>query len=1079
MPTRILIWRTSLSATTPSPDRPVDGVRRGPAYPCAGRGSRTRRGDDHLGDGVLVTCCREMEVFAPRLPRDNAVAVRPRDSPLGYPGRLMDAASRRDAEGGPAAPATATYESATSESAPDTSAFPAHARGTAVHRYMLLERLGEGGMGVVYAAYDPTLDRRVALKFLSHESDRDGVREKRLLREAQAMARLSHPNVVVAYEVGTFQGRVFIAMEFVDGMDLRAWLAEKPRSVVQLLEVFRAAGRGLAAAHAAGIVHRDFKPENVLLDRHGRPRVTDFGLSRASRDLDDAEVEPASEPGATALSAPSHLSIALTRTGGVLGTPSYMPPEQRVGGVVDARSDQFSFCVALYEAAYGEHPFPGDAARRIENAMAGRVADCPPHSPVPRWCREALLRGLAPVPERRFASMEDLLAALSPPARRRGHIAIAASLGLILAGAGATAFVAARSEEAPAPGCDRGAERLAGVWDPARKSQLRQGFIQTGARGADVTWSSFAGIVDRRARAWAAMNDEACAATHVLGAQSAAVLDLRMECLDRKRQEMKALVDVYAEGADASSLDRAVSAADALSSISGCADIANLRALVPLPEDPAVRAKVQSIRGRLIRSRALYEAGRYEQGRAYTTAVKQEADAVGYAPLAAEASIALANHLSRMGEVNEAEKLLLEAARLAVEGRDSNQEAEAWLALLDNYIRGGRAPKLIDTATVAELAVERAHGDEAMRARLASSTGLAQLIAGNKEEALGRLERAATLWKNLLGDRSPRFAEALDNIGEALSDLGRIQEGLEHVERSLALRRAVLRPDHPDIGDSLYGASVGHLNLGHLHKARELASSSAEIRKRELGPDHPLSGRALRIVAYAEVYLGNLDRGLDLMRMVLSSRKRALDPRDMSVSMTYLAMGNIQKVAGLNDEAEGSYREALEHSARAWGHGGPIAGGALAGLGHVHNSRGLHRQALDECRRSFDMLADRFGENNPLVLTSRECLGEALLGLGDIEAARQTLERSVDAIDERGLRPQWTAGARFQLVRALWVTPDDRPRALALARATLSSLAAAEGDNRKLIARIERWLATHQEPPRRGKRAPVPAGALP
>ena len=930
-------------------------------------------------------------------------------------------------------------------------------------------------MGVVYAAYDPSLDRRVALKFLSHASDRDSVRETRLLREAQAMARLSHPNVVVAYEVGTFQGRVFLAMEFVDGVDLRAWLTEKPRSVVQILEVFRAAGRGLAAAHAAGIVHRDFKPENVLIDRHGRPRVSDFGLSRASRDPDDTEPAVA-DPGANALLAPSHLSIALTRTGGVIGTPSYMSPEQRVGGVVDARSDQFSFCVALYEALHREHPFHGDAAQRVESATGGRVADFPPHSLVPRWCREALLRGLAPVPERRFASMDGLLAALSPPTRRRARIAIAASIGLLLAGAGAALF-AARPADAPTPRCDRGAERLAGIWDEARKSQLRQGFIQSGARGAGATWSSFAGIVDQRARAWAAMNDEACAATHVLGVQSAAVLDLRMECLDRKRQEMKALVEVYAEAPDASSLDRAVSAADALSSISGCADIANLRVLVPLPDDPVVRAKVESIRRRLTRSRALYEAGRYEQGRAYTTALRQEADAIGYAPLAAEASIALANHRSRLGEVDEAEELLLAAAKLAVQGRDWNQEAEAWLTLLETYQRGGRVPKLIDTAKVAELAVERAQGDDAMRARLAGSTALAQSIARNNDESLRLLERAAMLSERLLGDRSPRFAEALGNIGGALSELGRTREALKHFERSLMVRRAVLRPGHPDIADSMYGAAVSHILLGQLQKAREMAVSAAEIRERELGPDHPLTVHVLRVVAYTEAYMGNMDRALDIMRRAISSRLRSIDPPDLFVAMTYGALGEIERLAGLNDEAERSFLAALEYSARAWGHGGPVGGGALRGLGWVHNSRGLHRQAVDECRRGLDMLAAHFGENSVYLLEARECLAEALLGTGDFKAARQVLERTVDAIDDREMGPQFSAAARFQLVRALWATPGDRPRALALARSTLSSLAAAEGDNRKLIARIERWLATHQEPQRRGERAAALAGA--
>src|SRR6266545_3746982 len=212
-------------------------------------------------------------------------------------------------------------------------------------------------MGVVYAAYDTTLDRRVALKFLAPQGgDRDRVHERRLLREGQAMARLSHPNVAVVYEVGVFQGRVFLSMEFVDGMNLRAWLAERPRSFAEILDVFRAAGRGLAAAHAASIVHRDFKPDNVLVDVHGRPRVTDFGLSRAAHDPQDEQEEQEEEPMPVAdrvaalLSAASYLSSPLTRTGGLLGTPSYMAPEQRGGHAVDARSDQYSFCVALYEA---------------------------------------------------------------------------------------------------------------------------------------------------------------------------------------------------------------------------------------------------------------------------------------------------------------------------------------------------------------------------------------------------------------------------------------------------------------------------------------------------------------------------------------------------------------------------------------------------------------------------------------------------------------------------------------------------------------------------------------------------------
>ncbi len=300
-------------------------------------------------------------------------------------------------------------------------------RGSTVHRYLILDRVGEGGMGVIYAAYDPSLDRRVALKFLHNEAGRGGVRESRLIREAQAMARLSHPHVAVAYEVGHFGGQVFLAMELVDGVDLRRWLAEKPRSRSRILEVFLAAGGGLAAAHAAGIVHRDFKPENVLIGADDRPRVTDFGLSRASRGPEEDDQEALQDPGADSpdpLSTPSHLSIQLTRTGGLLGTPGYKPPEQNRGVEADARADQFGFCVALCEALTGSLPFGGDTPAEIAEAMVARRIDAAATA-MPRWLRPVVMRGLEPDPGDRWPSMDALLEALSrdPRAARRRWLA--------------------------------------------------------------------------------------------------------------------------------------------------------------------------------------------------------------------------------------------------------------------------------------------------------------------------------------------------------------------------------------------------------------------------------------------------------------------------------------------------------------------------------------------------------------------------------------------------------------------------------------------------------------------------------
>jgi eukaryotic-like serine/threonine-protein kinase len=938
--------------------------------------------------------------------------------------------------------------------------------GSTFHRYFILDRVGEGGMGVVYAAYDPRLDRRVALKFLARRSaGRDDIRDQRLLREAQAMARLSHPNVAVVYEVEVVDGRPFLSMEFVDGVDLGEWLAEKRRSFDEVLEVFRGAGRGLAAAHAARIIHRDFKPGNVVLDRHDRPRVTDFGLSRAALEPGDVESDAKGEPGATVLSSPSHLSTPITGTGAVVGTFSYMSPEQHAGGVVDARSDQFSFCVALYEAVYGEHPF-GGGLERGEEAKAWTVAPAPAGSSVPRWCRQALLRGLAEAPDDRFPSMDALLAALSPHrVSRRWQLAAGIAIAVILPAAFAFALSRDSSDGVAAPRCDLGVQKLAGAWDPARKQKLREVFARSGAPGADTTWLAFSEILDQRAGAWAAMHNQACAATHVDGVQSPAVLDLRMECLGRRRQEMKDLVDVYADAPDAKSLDRAVRAADRLSTVSSCANVATLRAVVPLPDDPATLVAVQSIRERLSRSLALYEAGRYKQGREYMEALKKEADATGYGPVMAEAGQALARHISQV-EPDEAEKVLLDAAKQAVKAQDWALEAEILISLLANYGRAGRVPESLVAARVAELAVERARGDDALRGRLAMNTGSAELNASLTQDALRHHRLAQELSRKALGARSPAVARARKNTGTALLNLGRTREALVELEGALAIQKATLRPDHPDIADTLDSLGQGYINLGLLRKARDTALAALAIRREELGPENALTTYSLEQTANAEARLGNFQRAFALYESLLATQKKVLDERDVFFASTYLSLGDAQRRAGQLDRAERNLRAAVDQCARAGTPEHGNAGHALASLGLLHNSRGNYAFALRDCRKALDLLSRTEGPDSSYLIETRECLGEALIGTGDVKAARAELERALTPQVEQDTGPQWMAGARFQLARALWASGEKR-RGREVARAAVASLVAAEGDNRATIERIEKWLAEHGESPAR------------
>jgi serine/threonine protein kinase len=277
-----------------------------------------------------------------------------------------------------------------------------------IHRFVIENMIGRGGMGVVYVARDPALDRRIALKVL--RPDASSAIEARLIREARAMARVTHPNVVTVHDVGTFGRQVFIAMELVEGETLRTWIRRAPesRSWVESVDLLIEAGDGLAAAHAKGLVHRDFKPDNVLVGNDRRPRVTDFGLARAFVPLEDGSVRRPSGPRVE----DTPIDVTLTATNAIAGTPAYMSPEQFLGAPADARSDQFSFCVTLFEALFRSRPFPGRNLGELSSqTISGRYV-IPGQLALPDALLAVLKRGLSVDPGMRFGSMEALLSAL-------------------------------------------------------------------------------------------------------------------------------------------------------------------------------------------------------------------------------------------------------------------------------------------------------------------------------------------------------------------------------------------------------------------------------------------------------------------------------------------------------------------------------------------------------------------------------------------------------------------------------------------------------------------------------------------
>jgi hypothetical protein len=383
--------------------------------------------------------------------------------------------------------------------------------GEVVGRYRLEREIGTGGMGVVHAAFDPDLERRIALKLL--RSGGGGTAERRLLREARAMARLVHPNVVTVHEVGSEGGRDYIAMELVEGETLAEWLRSERRPERAILDAFVGAGRGLAAAHAAGVVHRDFKPHNVLRSREGRIVVTDFGLAREAQEAAEPVTWLDRSDTPIPEGARSSPLTGITVTGSLLGTPAYMAPEQWHGGAVTPATDQFAFCVALWEALAGERPFRGATVE----ALRGEILRGPgalDQSKIPRRLRRVLRRGLDPDPARRWPSMNALLVAMAR-VERRPLVAVAVILAALLAGAiGFHALGRSVTATAPAlPACPAPPLDPDAVWSDAKRQAL------AGRRGLEAR------VLDVDFAAWQAARARACGA-------GAAVQSPRHACLD-------------------------------------------------------------------------------------------------------------------------------------------------------------------------------------------------------------------------------------------------------------------------------------------------------------------------------------------------------------------------------------------------------------------------------------------------------------------------------------------------------------------------------------------------------------------
>jgi tetratricopeptide (TPR) repeat protein/predicted Ser/Thr protein kinase len=876
--------------------------------------------------------------------------------------------------------------------------------GDFLDRFVVLEQLGEGGMGVVYKAYDPQLDRRLALKLL-REPDADGAR---LLREAQAIAQLTHRNVVAVYDLGRAGADVFIAMEFVDGQTLAAWLRQ-PRSRGEILDRFVEAGRGLAAGHRKGIVHRDFKPANVLVPTDGEVRVVDFGLARAHAVGDgDGDGDPRG--------AASALGLDLTGAA-VVGTPRYMAPEQYAGGPVDPRTDQFAFCVALYEAVVGQPPFAGDDLATLRRrAEAGEVTPIPRSAAVPTWLERVLLRGLAVDPAARFASMDALLAAIErgrATPRRRALAALAvvavaglAALGLAFAHAGGPAF----------DGCTLAGDGVGAVWNSAARDAIGRAFAATGAADATDAARRVGTLLDRQAGKLRDARVTACRANRS-GLQSDLVFERRSACFDRRLGELAAISRAMAASKNAKEVERAVQAAAALIDVSSCADVSALLARVPMPDDPAARSRINQTFDQLDELWAKERLARYDEVDAAIGPLREAADATGFAQLQAEVR-ALESAVARgAGKDQDAEAALHEMASLAAAAHDDAAIADAYAALI--YViggdSGGRQKDALAILPFAEVAAARAN-DDAITIKMLRNSGIVYDLAGNFDEAQKREEKALAMQRDKFPDDRLGLARALMNLCALGNARGRDAEVIDQCRESLRLRQDELGPRHPEVIDSQINLAGTLVGLHRYDEAEPLFAAAAAA-----------AGDGSLEAGVAELNLAELERRVDKNQAAIDHLERAraifekrLGPAHQYVGVALGLLGRNHLALGHLDEAETHLGQAIATLEAAVGPDHRELGFPLRGLAMVRRKQGRAREAI--------AIVDR-----------------ALRVMGP-EPADEHFD------------------AEFERAQARWDAGERRP-AVAAALAARAALEALPDDTAEVVAEIDEWLA---EPARQG-----------
>ncbi len=909
---------------------------------------------------------------------------------------------------------------------------PTLTRGETAGRYVILEPLGKGGMGVVYQAYDPELDRRIALKLL-HVSEADqsqsqaGRARDRLLREAQALAQLAHPNVVSAYDVGTIGDQIFVAMELVEGQTLTCWLKERAPSRAQIVKVLLAAGRGMAAAHQAGLIHRDFKPDNIIVGDDGRVRVLDFGLARA------ASLEPEESPAADALiPAPGDdqpldelmstggskkLLSSMTMRGSVVGTPGYMAPEQCLGQTVDEKSDQFAFGATLYFALYGKQAFSARTFRELkEKVTAGRIDPAPSGKKIPAWLRGIALRAMAVDPTQRYPSLEALLQELARDRRAKWQRLGAVAAMILLAAT--TVFSLLLWQGGKNNLCQGARAQLELFWNTQTQAEMNTAFAATNIAYAEDSRQRAVAALDDYAEAWANMKVDACQATHLRGEQSEHLLDLRMQCLERRRAELQALIAVFAR-ADAQVVKKAATATTALTGLAACADLDALQERVPAPADPKQRRQLETMAGQLAEIKALDNVGKYAQALTQIAPLADQARRLAYLPIVFETRYRQGMLQHNRGQLEAAQASYFASLWASEAIGNDTGTVECLISMLRLYFDQENFSQAAQVGRRADALILRLHNPPRLRGLLLLDLARLAGVEAHFAEA-GRLAaQSVTLLEKAFGPVHSKVASALKIVGSAVSYLGDAQQGLRHTIKALAITEQVHGPAHPAVASPLLTLGIRYSDLGEYQQSEALLRRALAIWERSKGPEHPDVAQVLVNLGLALRYQNHFDQAGECYQRSLDIFRQALGEDNSMVGFTYSCLGELALLAQQLPQARAWYQKSMAIDEKILGPKHPDLAYDLVGLGECHLESGQWSQARALLKRAHTL-----HQGDPVLLARIE----------------------------------------FSLARALWQLRPQRPRARKLAQNAHNFFASRLPNHQADVHSVQNWLAQHPRP---------------